>query len=61
MTIAVDWDVKQQNKQTNKPDKSRASTQDFGTIAQMRTLNMCALSYCGVKLGELGRGVGLSR
>ena len=45
MTIAVDWNVKQQ-KQTNKPDYIRASTQDFGTIAQMRPLNM---SYCGAR------------
>ena len=32
MTIAVDWDVKQKNKQTN------PSTQDFGSIARMRPL-----------------------
>ena len=49
MTIAIDWDVKQQNKQTNKPDYIRASTKDFITIAQMRPLSMCALSYCGAR------------
>ena len=43
------WLGRKATKQTNKPDYIRASTQDFGTIAQMRPLNMWALSYCGAK------------
>ena len=52
MTIGFDWGVKQQSKQTNQIIY-KSVHKIVGTIAQMRPLNMCALSYCGASLSNL--------